>query len=291
MRITNFCLIALHIVLVSGCGKKDDDDQPTPAPEVVEVLRDGLPTMDASWNVAAATKLVGEISPNDAATIIARDVYVQVYPTIKPPPAHDVFTRMDTVDTLVFHHSAQSKAIIDQAGKDTAGRIETIKNIQVAHAERKFDDIAYHFMIMPNGTIWEGRPLERKDSANTGGFNQGAHVTSFNVNTIGILIVGNFAPYDPELNPAGYIANSDPEFARMPTPAQTAAVADITAVLRKRYASIGKIYTHGHGKAGIAIAPGVSECPGATTETIITALINRHFPQQTTTTLWDEGSL
>jgi hypothetical protein len=48
--------------------------------------------------------------------------------------------------------------------------------------EDPFDDIGYHYMVQPDGTIYEGRFLAHK----------GSHVADKNTAKIGILVMGSF---------------------------------------------------------------------------------------------------
>lgn len=57
------------------------------------------------------------------------------------------------------------------------------KQIEKKHmVDRKWDDVGYHYLITPNGTIYEGRHLAFK----------GSHVELANTGKIGILIMGDF---------------------------------------------------------------------------------------------------
>jgi hypothetical protein len=73
-------------------------------------------------------------------------------------------------DTVVIHHSGP-RATIDP------------KVIQELHRKKNgWNDVGYHFMIDPDGRIYEGRSLLFK----------GEHVEKANTGKIGILIMGNF---------------------------------------------------------------------------------------------------
>jgi len=56
----------------------------------------------------------------------------------------------------------------------------SVKDIRQWHLDRGWSDIGYHYVIELDGTIKEGRPLER----------QGAHVRGLNKNSIGICYIG-----------------------------------------------------------------------------------------------------
>ena len=71
------------------------------------------------------------------------------------------------------------------------GRPTSVNEIRSWHKARGWSDIGYHYIVHIDGTISEGRPIER----------QGAHVKSHNKDSIGIAYVGgidkdNFQPLD-----------------------------------------------------------------------------------------------
>jgi hypothetical protein len=75
----------------------------------------------------------------------------------------------EILNTIVVHHSAFPNA----------GPVE----IQDLHMDvRGFADVAYHYMIAPDGTIYEGRPINVR----------GAHVRGYNTGSVGIVLLGNF---------------------------------------------------------------------------------------------------
>jgi len=72
--------------------------------------------------------------------------------------------------TVVIHHSALPP---------TEGPLQ----IQRLHMrERGYADIGYHFLIDPEGRIYEGRSLSVR----------GAHTAEHNTGTVGIVLLGNF---------------------------------------------------------------------------------------------------
>lgn len=101
-----------------------------------------------------------------------------------------------------------------------------LNGILEAHLERRFGDIAYHFMVDYAGRIWEGRSLLR----------QGAHVASQNSNNIGVMLLGNFEEQDP-------------------APAQLRALDKLVAILRKQY-GIPRSSVFGHCDIGATLCPG-----------------------------------
>ena len=78
------------------------------------------------------------------------------------------------LNTIVVHHSAFPHA----------GPAE----IQGLHMDRRgFADVAYHFLIDSDGTIYEGREINIR----------GAHVQGFNTGSVGIVLLGNFNDEQP----------------------------------------------------------------------------------------------
>lgn len=81
---------------------------------------------------------------------------------------------MRDIEQIVIHCSATRPTL--DIGADEIRRWHT--------EERGWTDIGYHFVCRRDGTIEEGRPLERP----------GAHVKGFNASSIGICWVGGMAP-------------------------------------------------------------------------------------------------
>ena len=79
------------------------------------------------------------------------------------------FSNSRTMDTITIHCSATRE------DKDY-----TSENIKKWHLLRGFNDIGYHFVILLDGTIEIGRPLNKV----------GAHVAGHNTGNIGICYIG-----------------------------------------------------------------------------------------------------
>ena len=80
---------------------------------------------------------------------------------------------------IAIHHSG------DDVFNDWFGNIKTPLDIEEEHIkDNKWDDIGYHFLINPNGKIYEGRALYFK----------GSHIGNANSNKIGIVLIGDFEP-------------------------------------------------------------------------------------------------
>jgi N-acetylmuramoyl-L-alanine amidase len=67
-------------------------------------------------------------------------------------------------------------------------RVVTVEEVRQWHKARGWSDIGYHIMIYLDGTVHEGRPIERS----------GAHCKGQNKNSIGIAYVGGV---DKDMNP------------------------------------------------------------------------------------------
>lgn len=83
----------------------------------------------------------------------------------------------DVFDRLTVHHSGTYNESVGK--KEVAS---CIASIALDHAERKYGDLAYHFVIDAGGGIWEGRSLAY----------EGAHVAGQNENNLGVVLLGNF---------------------------------------------------------------------------------------------------
>jgi len=85
---------------------------------------------------------------------------------------------MGRITKITIHHDGLPSTMINTHPKIA----ERILDIYHGHIKRNWADIGYHFIVDPQGRVWEGRPLNY----------QGAHVKDFNEGNIGILVLGNF---------------------------------------------------------------------------------------------------
>ncbi|MBL8885796.1 MAG: N-acetylmuramoyl-L-alanine amidase [Phycisphaerales bacterium] len=119
---------------------------------------------------------------------------------------------MNGVNRITVHHDAiRSDNVRTQ--RDAVARLNQVR---ASHLREGWADIGYHYVIDPQGRIWEARPL---------GY-QGAHVKDKNEHNIGVMCMGNF------------------EMQR-PTPQQTAALDAFVATLMQRHKiPNSRVYTH-----------------------------------------------
>ncbi|MBN2441056.1 MAG: N-acetylmuramoyl-L-alanine amidase [Spirochaetales bacterium] len=135
-------------------------------------------------------------------------------------PAYERMDPDDEYDTVVIHHSG------DGGEKDPV-------NIETKHmGESHWDDVGYHFLIKPDGTVYEGRKLYFK----------GSHVGNANTKKIGILVMGDFNPHGLDL------------FNDTPTTAQINKVVSLVNKLKIIFPTIIKL--GGHRDFTATVCPG-----------------------------------
>lgn len=76
---------------------------------------------------------------------------------------------------IILHHTASAHADVESIHND--------------HLKRGWAGIGYHFLIQPDGTIDEGRPIKYV----------GSHCAGNNSSSIGIALVGDFRKTKPTL--------------------------------------------------------------------------------------------
>ncbi|MBQ9297341.1 MAG: N-acetylmuramoyl-L-alanine amidase [Paludibacteraceae bacterium] len=100
-----------------------------------------------------------------------------------------------------------------------AGQHFDVNDVRSWHLQRKFKDIGYHFLVLLDGTVQQGRPLAEA----------GAHCTGHNTNSIGVCYVG------------GLDASGNPADTR--TPEQRIALRNLLTTLRRQFQTA---VIHGH---------------------------------------------
>ena len=74
----------------------------------------------------------------------------------------------------------QVNAIVVHGAWTKPGVDVGVEEVREWHRDRGFDDVGYHYIIRRDGTIENGRPVEK----------QGAHVKGHNSDTIGVCLIG-----------------------------------------------------------------------------------------------------
>ena len=100
-----------------------------------------------------------------------------------------------TVVKFVVHHTGTPNDVTDYAG--------LCRGILANETSGEYIDIAYNWLIDPNGLIYEGRwardyPAGKPHTGENGGANvRGAHAIYNNAHTIGIALMGTYDTIDP----------------------------------------------------------------------------------------------
>ena len=132
--------------------------------------------------------------------------------------------KMRKINEIIVHCTATKE-----------GQHFTVDDVRRWHLERKFVDIGYHYLVLLDGTIQEGRPIETI----------GAHCVGHNAHSIGICYVGG-------LDKNGKAADTR-------TPEQKASLLHLLTELKQRYPAAA---IHGHRD----FAPKACPCFDATQE-------------------------
>lgn len=141
---------------------------------------------------------------------------------------------MAGVRRITVHHDAIVSTDL-RSSSDVARRIESIRR---SHVQKGWADIGYHYIVDPQGRVWEGRSLSK----------QGAHVENNNEHNIGVVVLGNF-----DVHP--------------PTMAATTAVERFVALQMQRYnVPLTRVYTHRELKS--------TACPGSRLQRFMVASRN-----------------
>jgi hypothetical protein len=199
--------IALGMGLfLAGCQKKTQAFKPLTQEEL-----EGPPHIPIPDHLAAAGPMPGPVSG-----VIARREWTGTGPIMS------LINPMNGIDRITIHHSAVISAGV-RAKSDAARMLSSIRS---THVSKGWADIGYHYIIDPQGNIWEGRPVKY----------QGAHVKENNEHNLGIMCMGDF---DQERPSSAMLATLD------------GFVADRMRALR---VPLSRVYTHQEIR--------VTECPG-----------------------------
>lgn len=140
---------------------------------------------------------------------------------------------MRNIDTIVVHCTATRPNW--WSNKSSEEKVREVRDWHVSG--NKWSDIGYHFLIDRDGTVVEGRPIERA----------GAHAKGHNATSIGISLFG------------GHGSSSTDRFEDHFTPEQNAALRNLIQRLEVQYPSIRKII--GHNEVSAKACPGFQVKP------------------------------
>ena len=125
------------------------------------------------------------------------------------PPFGDMLTRdLHTVTDLIIHHSAGALS-------------ETPEQIDAQHRSQGWSGIGYHFVITPDGQIYQGRPMTAVPAA----------AQDDNSKSVDICLIGDFQ-------------SDDAGFTGEPTAAQLDALLDLSVFVHQKRPNI--VRTIGH---------------------------------------------
>lgn len=174
---------------------------------------------------AAAWPPVARAARSTAATLTARTVL---------PPGVDCGKR-DTIDHLTVHHTATGARTPGGGRIDAAeiGRWHRARGISGPF--RGTEACAYHFVILPDGTVQSGRPLNVRGSATKD--------RNDNTNGIAVVLVGDFDDEGAQHRPSE------------PTAAQERALQRLALWVFDHY-GLGADDVYGHGELANSACPG-----------------------------------
>ena len=124
---------------------------------------------------------------------------------------------MRQIDMIVVHCTATRPEW--QSEQSTKSKVAEVKKW---HTDKGWSDIGYHYLIDRDGTVVEGRPVEKS----------GAHAKGYNANSIGIAIFG------------GHGGTANDEFEENFTDAQDRALRRLIAQLQMEFPKINQVVGH-----------------------------------------------
>jgi N-acetylmuramoyl-L-alanine amidase-like protein len=92
----------------------------------------------------------------------------------------------DVLRRLILHHTAIPDPLL--AAGDLTAETAYMKRIERLHLDRGWAAVGYHFVIMPSGRVYSGRPPSAI----------GAHAQGSNRDSIGIALAGDFEREPPD---------------------------------------------------------------------------------------------
>jgi hypothetical protein len=106
------------------------------------------------------------------------------------PPNLALINPMNGINRITVHHDGMDPVTL-RGRSDVTARLELIRRAHVSphptQDNKPWADIGYHYIIDPQGRIWEGRPIQY----------QGAHVRNSNEHNLGVMVLGNFDEQRP----------------------------------------------------------------------------------------------
>lgn len=163
-------------LLLVGCQRKGSTWKPMSPDEI-----DGPPLKPLAGAHPRTYEAAPEVSPISG--IIARREWTNAQPNMS------LINPMNGISRITVHHDGMPPANL-RAKADVASRLELIRRAHVGNHDdggKNWADIGYHYVIDPQGRVWEGRAVRF----------QGAHVRNNNEHNLGIMVLGNFDEQKP----------------------------------------------------------------------------------------------
>ncbi len=167
----------------------------------------------------------------ESVSILPRSVWTR-QGVARPRECYD----MNGVSRITVHHSAMDSSGL-RSQSDVVGQIESIR---ATHVRNGWADIGYHYVIDPQGRVYEARPA----------WKQGAHVKDQNEHNLGVMLMGNFEHQQPT-------SDSINSLRRM-----------VAMQMRKYRVPLNRVYTHRE--------IGKSACPGRVLQGNMVAMRSRN---------------
>lgn len=162
-------------LILLGCQSKGSTWKPMNPADLEE--RPRRPLADAHPRSPSTP----EVSPISG--IVSRRDWTNAQPNMS------LINPMNGVNRITVHHDGMPPVNLRGKG-DVASRLEQIRRAHVGNHDdggRNWADIGYHYIIDPQGRVWEGRSVRF----------QGAHVKNNNEHNLGIMCLGNFDEQKP----------------------------------------------------------------------------------------------
>ncbi len=205
-------LMAGVALLLGGCKSSGSSTASADLPDAV--WPDEMPPSPRMTPPAGPTGPVVTTGPAVVPGVMPRAAWTNVGPALSRANPMSGGIRRITV-----HHAAMNSSSI----RSQADAARMLNSIRADHVRRRdprtgstWADIGYHYMVDPQGRVWEGRPTNL----------QGAHVQDNNENNLGILMLGDFET-------------------QQPTQAALASLDGFVSSQMKRYGvPVSRVYTH-----------------------------------------------
>jgi hypothetical protein len=160
-----------------GCQRKTAAWKPLSPDQI-----DGPPLRPLAGTTHPRTiEAAPEVSPMSG--IVSRREWTNAQPNMS------LINPMNGVSRITVHHDGMPPVTL-RSKAEVARRLEQIREAHVGRHDdggRNWADIGYHYIVDPQGRVWEGRPVRF----------QGAHVHNNNEHNLGIMVLGNFDEQKP----------------------------------------------------------------------------------------------